>query len=215
MAFLGKPLTKKQAMIWSLKELGKTKPQIMAELGISDSVVSKQLQSVRKKLGLIPEGRGASTTLMAPHTGAKPQAVLPDEGEGGVDEINATMKRLGFPERMRAATLKRMKVKYAGEETAPHAATDPELIRLHREKLHLAFSYMDDKVMAEASMRDLATAAAQLTEKLQLLEGKPTQIISDHERKQIHELLPLIIAEAQRRGLTIPGTVTEKVVESV
>jgi hypothetical protein len=54
-----------------------------------------------------------------------------------------------------------------------------------------------------------------MIEKRQLLRGEPTQIISDAERKKLHELLPLAIAEAQRRGLTLDGQVTERIIERV
>ena len=213
MALFGKPLTPHQSMIWGMREAKKTNPEIAVELGISETVVGKTMTVIRKKLGLTPEGRGASTSLMATPT-VKEEAKPIDDGTfgAGMDEINSTMKRIGLPERMREATLKRMRVKHQGEETAAHAATDPELIRAHREKLHLIHTYMDDKVAAEASLRDLAVASSQLVEKLQLLEGRPTAIISDLERKNLLELMPLLSAEAQRRGVTLDGQVTEKVV---
>ncbi len=69
--------------------------------------------------------------------------------------------------------------------------------------------YLDDKVAGEASARDLAMGISQLVEKQQLLRGMPTAITSDLERKKMLELAPLLIAEAQRRGITIEGQVRE------
>ena len=83
------------------------------------------------------------------------------------------------------------------------------------EKLHMIRHYMDDKTMAEASARDLGLIAGVLIEKRQLLRGEPTQIISDHERRKIHELMPELVAEAKRRGLTVDGQVLEKTVSPV
>jgi hypothetical protein len=39
-----------------------------------------------------------------------------------------------------------------------------------------------------------------MIEKRNLLRGEPTAIISDHERKKLHELLPALLEEAKRRG---------------
>ncbi len=44
-----------------------------------------------------------------------------------------------------------------------------------------------------------------MVEKRQLLRGEATVIVSDLERKKLNELLPLLIAEGQRRGITIEG----------
>jgi hypothetical protein len=47
----------------------------------------------------------------------------------------------------------------------------------------------------------------QLIEKRQLLSGAPTVIVSDLERKKLNELLPLLIAEGQRRGICGKATI--------
>ena len=214
MALLNKPLTAKQSMIWSMKESGKTRAEIANELGISIPVVTKTCGVIRKKLGLTPENRGGSQKAMGTALGVKGETPVLEPGqiEHAVDEVNQTMKRVGLPERIREGLVRRLKVKHGGVESPVKPITDEELKRSHREKLSLIHSYMDDKVVSEASLRDLATASAQLTEKLQLLEGKPTQIMSDLERKSLLELMPFLIAEAQRRGVTYDGKVTEKVV---
>lgn len=195
--YVGKPLTEKQKAVWELKQQGKTLPEIAAALGLSISNVEKHSRYVRSKLG-----------LTKPAVKQAPK----DISGNAVHEINEKMIEVGLPTRVRLAHVRRLKVKHEGEETPLKPITDEELKDSHRKALYLIHSYMDDKVVAEASLRDLATASAQLTEKLQLLEGKPTQIVSDLERKKLHELLPLLIEEGKRRGLTIDGTVTEKVV---
>jgi hypothetical protein len=47
----------------------------------------------------------------------------------------------------------------------------------------------------------LAIITGILTEKEQLLLGKPTQILSHQERKNLNELIPVLIQEARRRGI--------------
>ena len=208
---VGKPLTHKQRAVWDLKQEGKTRNEIAAILGISANVVSNKLVYIRRKLGLTVDGRDTSMLAEAKNP-APPPDMNAYQIENAVDQVNATMKALGFAERLRASLIRRMRVKHEGAETPVKAITDEELKTSHREKLHLIHTYMDDKVMSEATLRDLAMASAALTEKLQLLEGKPTQIISDLERKNLFELMPLLIAEAQRRGITIEGKATEKMV---
>jgi hypothetical protein len=210
---IGKPLTPKQQRVWDLKQSGKTRPEICSELGVSRSVVDKQIRYIRRKLGLTVDERGTSALAKAQYVplDAPKDPRIP---EHAVDDVNETMKKHGFPERFRMSSLRRLRVKHEGEETPVQAISDAELIKAYREKLHLIQSYIDDKTVSEASLRDLSIAMSAFTEKLQLLEGKPTQIISDLERKQLNELMPLLIAEAARRGVTIPGVVTEKVVEA-
>lgn len=51
--------------------------------------------------------------------------------------------------------------------------------------------------------RDLAIVYGVLIDKMQLLEGKPTQILSIEERRDLGELLPLLLKEAERRQITV------------
>lgn len=208
MALLGMKLTAKQQRIWDMKRPiadggeEKTRDQIASELGISIPVVSKTITVIRKKLGLQADKRDNTN----------PEAFTPGMIETAVDAVNDVMKRVGFPERIREGMVRRLKVKHNSAVTELKPITDEQMKSQYREKIGLAFSYMDDKAMSEASFRDLSVGVTAMTEKLQLLEGKPTQIISDLERKQLVELMPLFLLEAQRRGVVIPGVVTEKVV---
>ena len=44
------------------------------------------------------------------------------------------------------------------------------------------------------------------TEKLLLLEGQPTQIISQQQHQKIDELLPALLTEIKRRGVIVDLT---------
>lgn len=213
MALLGKKLTAQQQRIWDAQQRGRTYAEIAAELGISVPVVAKTLFVVRKKLGVSPDGKRGTGLNKGLIGGPKVSPLLdPAQIPAAVEEVNATMKRVGLPERIREGMVRRLAVKHGALETAPKAISDDDMKTRYREKIGLAFSYMDDKAMSEASFRDLSVGVTAMTEKLQLLEGKPTQIISDLERKHLNELMPLLIKEAERRGAVIPGVVTEKVI---
>ena len=214
MPLLGKALTAKQQALWDLKQAGKTRPQMAAELGISEPVVSKTIAVIRKKLGLqTPSPREASGLVIEKTNPEKAAAIIDGATEPeALMKVSEAMVAAGLPEKVRISLLRRLKVKYFGAITEIRNLKTQEILDMLGKKIHLALSYMDDKVMAEASFRDLALGSTAMIEKRQLLRGEPTQIVSDHDRKKLHELLPLLIEEGQRRGITFEGKVTEKVV---
>lgn len=77
---------------------------------------------------------------------------------------------------------------------------DGEILELLRDRTGRALGYLDDYSLSSASAKDLAITIGILIEKTQLLEGKPTQILSVEERRHINDLLPAVIQEAKRRG---------------
>ncbi len=62
---------------------------------------------------------------------------------------------------------------------------------------------LTQKKVDKAGIRDLAVAYGILIDKKQLLEGKPTQILSIEERREMPQLLRLLLAEAERREMTL------------
>lgn len=81
-----------------------------------------------------------------------------------------------------------------------------ELLSLIEDRMGKALEYMDDVAFSTASLRDLALAFGILHDKRQLLLGQPTQILTVQERKDLNDLLPEIVQEAQRRGITIDSS---------
>jgi DNA-binding CsgD family transcriptional regulator len=209
----GKPLTAKQQRTWELKQLGKTREEIAAERGVSVNGIRKELVTIYRKLGVSP-GKGGlnAETRAAEHVKPELAAAVIDAGTDPLQNVRDAMKAAGLPVATSEALLKRLRVKYYGAVQEVRALKTKEILELIEKKIHLGLSYLDDKVMAEASARDLMMGIGMLVEKRALLRGEPTAIISDHERQKIHELLPLAIAEAQRRGITVDGQVTEKTV---
>ena len=65
---------------------------------------------------------------------------------------------------------------------------------------------MDDVSMSQASLKDLAIATGILIEKRELLNGRPTQNIDFTSRMTVHHMLPRLMEEARRRGITVDGT---------
>lgn len=205
-------LTEKQKVIWEMKLAGKKRAEIASALGISEPLVSKTLQTVRKKLGIVkqPGGQGLEETNPERFAAVLDAATEP---EAKLASIRAMFKEFGLPVAASEAVLRRIRQKYFGAVEATRSLKSAEIVDALNNKIDLALRYMDDKTMAEASFRDLALGTSAMIEKRQLLRGEPTQIVSDAERAKLHELAPALMAEMRRRGLTVEGVVTEKVVE--
>lgn len=82
-------------------------------------------------------------------------------------------------------------------------ATDEQLITRLRSRAGRMIEYIDDKAMAAASLKDLVAATKSIIELERLLANQPTAIVSVEHRMKIAELLPKLLTEAQRRGMTI------------
>lgn len=224
MSALGKPLTAKQQAVWDLTRpvaeggLGKTRAEAAAIVGISAPVVSKYLQACYRKKGIKYErGRpSVPSTQGVEFKDPEKAAALIDaatEPEAKLENISRVFREYGLPPATSLALLRRIRQKYFGVVEATRSLKSGEIVDALNHKIDLALRYMDDHTMSGASFRDLALGTAAMIEKRQLLRGEPTQIISDAERKKIHELAPLLLAEVKRRGLTIEGQITERVVE--
>lgn len=224
-----KELTAKQQAIWDMARsiedggLGKPRKEVADALGVSVQYVQNTITAIRKKLG-ITDGRKHGNALVADRNkieNADPDkaAVLVDavtepDVRGKLRRISEAIKESGLPERFGRALLKRLETRYLNVKTEIRALKTGEILDMIGEKIHLAGVYLDDHAMAEASARDLMLGMSALVEKRQLLRGEPTQIVSDLERKRLNELLPLLSAEMQRRGITLEGQVIEKTVNA-
>ena len=213
----GAALTLKQQAIYDLKVAGKTMNEIAHILGISTPVVNKTLGVCYRKLGLSKRQRPEITTgiehrnpeiaAAAIQAAADPSAPSLTEA---INRVNAQLKAAGLPDKVSERLIRRLRVKYADAITATRELKTNEILQMLGNKIDLAAYYLDDKVMAEASARDIMLGLGVLIEKRNLLKGEATAIISHHERKHLHELMPLLIAEGQRRGITVEGHVTAK-----
>lgn len=84
-----------------------------------------------------------------------------------------------------------------------------DLIDLLDTNSHAILSSIDELDLAEASLKDKAIAAGIMLEKRALLRGEPTQILSYEERKNLTELMPALMQEMERRGMTVELTPAE------
>ena len=115
--------------------------------------------------------------------------------------------------RLLNALMVRLRRRYAPVVAGVARLKDKEMADALRGKAALAMEYMDDVSASKASFKDLAMAAGVMVDKAQLLEGKPTQITGNEERKKLDELLPRLVEEAGRRGITLEGEKVPRLIE--
>lgn len=69
-------------------------------------------------------------------------------------------------------------------------------------RIMLVLRHVDPVSLSKANARELASVLNILVQNRQLLKGEPTQIVSAEDRRQIKDMIPALMAEAKRRGLT-------------
>lgn len=125
------------------------------------------------------------------------------------DVVRKLAKSAGFPFHVTENFIKRLRVQGGAFKETVQKIGRRELVEKIQEKIALGLAYMDDFSMSGMDGKDLAIMLGILIEKQQLLEGRPTQILSFEERKHLNDLLPAYVKEAARRGITIDATAVE------
>lgn len=213
---MAKELTAHQQKLWDLHTAGKARAEIAEAMQISPNNVSKTLTIIRKKLGVKdnPKARGAALRVENSNPALAAAAI-----DYITEPLEASIKQFatetGVNYSTAKALVKRIQARNGQFISQVRDLKTQELSSMIGSKIHLMLGYLDDAVVAQASARDLSMAIAQLTEKRQLLRGEPTAIISDHDRKKLHELAAPLVAALQRRGITLDGQITERTVEPV
>lgn len=123
--------------------------------------------------------------------------------------VRKLAKAEGFPYLATEKFINRLRVNHVGLTNAVKTRSRAQEIETMSEKISRILDYMDDYTLANADLKDLAIAFGILAEKRQLMEGRPTQILTFEERRQMPELLGAALREAKRRGLNIDATAVE------
>lgn len=118
-------------------------------------------------------------------------------------------KEAGLKPSVVAALIKRMQAgKYSPVTAEVKRLVGKDLIDKLDEKISLVFEYVDEFAVSQAGLKDLSIAASVMIEKRQLLSGLPTHSIDFSSRQELRVVMPALMAEARRRGITLDGTAT-------
>lgn len=159
--------------------------------------MARQARTYRKKPARGDERRLENSD---PETAAAIAETVAEEPWLVVSEL---AYKLGLNPSTVQALVDRLKTRYQPVVAEIRKVTTKDLLGLIDERLRMALEYMTDGKMAEAGVKDLAILFGILTEKRALLRGEPTQIIGTKERQNLTDLLPELLKEAQRRGMTV------------
>lgn len=125
--------------------------------------------------------------------------------EPWVDTFTAIAEDAGLNPKVTSAIVKRLSRDHPGLLTYVRDLKTKHFVSAIEHRLAEALDALTPEKMHEASARDLAVVVSILVEKRQLLRGEPTQILSIEERQHMAEILPLLLKEAERRGMTVEG----------
>lgn len=217
-----RPMTKAQiaAMekcrrIYDLRANGITSwDEIGAATGYEGATCEKYYRQSLKKYGWPAlDVAKDSTSLIArdPQAAGKfaADAVMGSvDGDDKFREMREAMKAAGLHPQMIAGFIKRLRTNLAPVMDEAKRFTLKELTEEIERKISMTMSYMDHFSMSQASYKDLSIGLSVLIEKDQLLKNQPTMIVDFNSRQKLNVLMPRLLAEANRRGLTIDSTAT-------
>ncbi len=133
-------------------------------------------------------------------------AVVFDEAtEPWMGTFKGIAEEAGLNPKTTSAIMQRLARDHPGALAHVRTIKTKHILAAIEEKLALGLDALTKEKMDEASARDLAVVISILVEKRQLLRGEPTQILSMEERKHMSDILPMLLKEAERRGMTIEG----------
>lgn len=184
-----------ETRILSILESGRTVEEVAEELGISVDNVKTRVRTLLDTAG---------DAILERY----PSVFMSLNGMEGLDlgtDVIKMAREVGISKPMLESLRRRISAKQGLQPADPRALTDRQLINGLEEKIALALSYLDSFALAGASAKDLQAVIDGLISNVQLLKGKPTSITSVEDRRRINELLPLLVLEAQKRGVVLEG----------
>lgn len=109
----------------------------------------------------------------------------------------------GLPKGTARHIADRLRTRYLPVTEKIKEFTTASLLEKIESKLPMLLDGITQEKVTDSALREIAVAFGVLAEKRQLLKGEPTQILSHAERQNLNELLPSLVHEAKRRGITI------------
>ena len=137
----------------------------------------------------------------------KTVATVLDGAADPLATIEIIAKQAGLDKNVTRELILRLKAQYAPVAGALRRVKTSELQELLDDRAYKLLTYLDDNAMqiaaSKGDIKALAVAIGVVLEKRQLLRGEPTQILNVEERMAMDKLIPAILREAARRGLSV------------
>jgi hypothetical protein len=184
-------------------------PELAEHFGCAVSTVKRHLAIVRRRLMSADAVRGVGK----PGAGRKLENRDPDRFASAVVEISApdgnlaaACRRSGLDDETARAVRRRLQSDLAplGREIKDVKLSD--MVRRLGTLAQDAVDAITPEKLAASSARDLAVVMGVATDKWQLLRGQPTQRTEINDRREMNEVMKLILEEAKRRKIEIDIT---------
>lgn len=207
----GEP-TEKQLDVLELLEAGTDINAVRIKLDISRTAVDKRLDSAKNVVDS-KNGDGAFARLYPlSNTYLLEPAYTKHIAD---DKLVVEAKALSIPPGKLRILKNRINFVRKNIEGQPVLQTDRQLQDAVREKLSMVLGYMDNFSLGTAKLSELSSVFKSLFEAKQLLDGKPTQILDNTARLELDKLLPMLAAEAKRRGVIMKDIEGEVIPQTV
>lgn len=123
--------------------------------------------------------------------------------------IAAKAEAVGLNPRTAQSIIKKLETRYQPVAAEVRKLTADRIVEMIEGKIPTLMDAITEEKVKEATLRDVVLGLGVLIDKRQLLRGEPTQIMSYEDRQSLNELLPGLLREAERRGMTIDATYQE------
>ena|SRR3990167_669236 len=201
---------------YDLRKTGMGWPEIGAQLGVA-WVTARNYANLCEKSGMdkLKEFRAATPEIVNPEKTAEiiDKSIVAEHQHVDHKKFVELAVQAGMPEKMAAALAKRLSTSYGTVMREVKLLKNQELADTMRGKIGKALEYLDDYALANSASRDLAVVIGILTEKMQLMEGKPIAMYSIDVTHRLETMMPKFLEEARRRGITVDAVPSEKLIE--
>lgn len=209
-----------------MKERGETAGKVSKWLGVSAAsavmlLAGEHWQQDPLRIALFNEYRGTSLPVSGPEMGFAPADVIAQYGGAsgkrkasrtpGEQAMVDLVKRSGVSGVLAEEVARALEMMAGAAEMPAERLDSAYFLEEVERKLALGLASLTPVKIAGASVGDLQKLVSMLVEKRALLRGEPTQIVSHRERRRIDEVLPMLVAAAQKRGVVLD--LTARVVE--
>jgi hypothetical protein len=203
-------LTNREKMVWEIRNAADPPlewDQIGKKLEISPEKAFALYASAQAKTEQKAKKKGSQEGF----SGRNVEETRPEQSAVAIDKLTEPFgerfKQIcldaGLPERTTMSLQKRLQGRYLPVRAEIEKVKTADLLAMTSEKAKMIIDAIDDEDILAAGLRDKAVAYGILIDKRQLLSGEPTQILSFEERRHLDQIVPLLLREAQRRGIVM------------
>lgn len=129
----------------------------------------------------------------------------------GEKDLRQLVETAGVPSHMLDEATRRIRLKAGAEEAGdlPAKIDTKWLQDAIDQKIGTAMTLLDTMTLAGSSVADLTRLLSMLYEKRALLRGEPTAIVRNEQRGGLDTVARMLLAEVERRGITLDITKQE------